>query len=69
MEYFTEEKPKLTNRELEIARLAATGITITEIGKQLYISANTVKTALKTIYTKLAINNRTLLQQYLDNLN
>ncbi|MHB1404443.1 MAG: helix-turn-helix transcriptional regulator [Desulfitobacteriaceae bacterium] len=69
LEYFTEEKPKLTNRELEIARLAATGITITEIGKQLYISANTVKTALKTIYAKLGINNRALLQQYLDNLN
>ena len=68
LEHFTEEKPKLTQREIEIARLAADGITNNEIGKQLYISANTVKMALKSIYTKLSINNRTLLEQHLDNL-
>lgn len=67
-DYFTEKKPKLTKREMEIAHLAAAGITNNEIGKQLYISANTVKMALKSIYAKLSVNNRTLLKQCLDNL-
>ncbi len=68
LEYFTEKKPKLTQREIEIARLAATGVTNSEIGKQLFISSNTVKMALKCIYAKLSINNRTLLQQHLNDL-
>jgi len=68
LEHFTAEKPKLTQREMEIARLAAAGITNSEIGKRLHISANTVKMALKSIYAKLSINNRTLLEQHLDNL-
>ncbi len=68
LEHFTQEKPQLTKREIEIARLAAAGITNIEIGKQLYISANTVKMALKSIYSKLSINNRSLLQQHMDKL-
>lgn len=67
-EHFTAEKPLLTNREIEIARLAAEGYTNNEIAKQLFISANTVKMALKSIYAKLSINNRILLQRYLNNL-
>lgn len=67
-DYFAKEKPSLTERELEIARLAAAGITNSEIGRQLFISANTVKMAMKSIYTKLSINNRTLLKQYLNDL-
>lgn len=65
-EYFAEEKPKLTQRELEIAQLAAEGKTNKEIGKQLFISANTVKMALKSVYSKLNINNRALLKQHLE---
>ncbi len=65
-EYFAEEKPKLTQRELEIARLAADGKTNKEIGKQLFISSNTVKMALKSAYSKLNINNRALLKQHLE---
>lgn len=67
-EHFTKEKPKLTQREIEIARFAAKGTTNSETGKQLNISANTVKMALKNVYAKLSINNRTHLQQFLDNL-
>jgi LuxR family maltose regulon positive regulatory protein len=67
-EYFTDEKPRLTQRETEIARLAAAGMTNTEIGKKLFISVNTVKMALKSIYSKLSINSRALLQQHLDDL-
>ena len=66
--YFTEEKPKLTQREMEIARLAAVGMTNIEIGRQLFISPNTVKMALKSIYAKLSINNRALLQQHFSDL-
>ena len=65
-EYFTQEKPKLTQRETEIAYLAAFGMTNGEIGKQLFISPNTVKMALKSIYAKLSINNRALLRKHLN---
>lgn len=66
--YFTGEKPRLTQREIEIARLAEAGRTNIEIGRQLFISPNTVKMALKSIYAKLSINSRALLQQHLDDL-
>ncbi len=66
--YFTEEKPKLTNRETEIARLAAEGMTNREIGRQLFISANTVKMTLKSIYSKLSINSRALLRHYMSDI-
>lgn len=63
--YFTEEKPKLTSREAEVARLVSEGFSNREIGKRLFISENTVKSALKYIYSKLSINNRNALQDYL----
>lgn len=65
---FTETKPKLTKREKEIALLAAKGLTNKEIGETLFISTNTVKMALKNIFSKLSINNRVLLNQYLNDL-
>ncbi len=63
-QYFANSKPVLTDREKEIAMLASTGMTNKEIGIQLFISTNTVKMALKSIFTKLSINNRALLKQY-----
>lgn len=65
-EHFSGEKPKLTGRELEIARLAAEGLTNKAIGARLFISENTVKKELKTIFKKLGINSRVLLKQSLD---
>lgn len=65
-QYFAEKKPELTDRELEIACLAAEGKTNKEIGEQLFISVNTVKMVLKSVYAKLGINSRALLKQYLD---
>ena len=67
-EHFAGERPKLTERELEIARLAAAGITNKEIGARLYISENTVKMALKSIFEKLGISSRALLKQSLTGL-
>ena len=59
---------KSLERELEIARLAAAGITNKEIGARLYISENTVKMALKSIFEKLGISSRALLKQSLTGL-
>jgi LuxR family transcriptional regulator, maltose regulon positive regulatory protein len=64
-EHFAGElKPELTQREHEIGMLAAEGLTNKEIGDRLYISVNTVKVMLKSIYNKLSINNRVLLKQH-----
>lgn len=66
-ENFTESRLELTEREKEIALLAAKGFTNKEIGENLFISSNTVKMALKNIFAKLSINNRVLLKQYINN--
>ena len=67
-ELLADRRPKLSEREMEIARLAASGLTNKEIGEKLFISANTVKMALKSIYSKLSINSRLLIKEYLDSL-
>ena len=48
----------LTNREREIALLAADGLTTRVIAERLYLSARTVDNHLARIYTKLGITNR-----------
>ncbi|WP_088226633.1 LuxR C-terminal-related transcriptional regulator [Desulfosporosinus sp. FKB] len=62
--FLAEGKPELTERETQIAELAADGLTNKEIGQRLYISPNTVKTQLKSIFEKLGVNSRALLKQY-----
>ena len=54
-------KPELTQREQEIVVLATEGLTNREIGVELGISENTVKTQLKRIFEKLGIRSRALL--------
>ncbi|MFY9440837.1 MAG: AAA family ATPase [Tepidanaerobacteraceae bacterium] len=49
---------KLTDRELEILKLIAEGLTNNKIAKRLHISNNTVKTHIKNIYEKLHVNRR-----------
>ncbi|HEV3475350.1 MAG TPA: response regulator transcription factor [Actinomycetota bacterium] len=49
----------LTQRELEVLQLLAFGYTNRDIGRRLYISADTVKTHLEHIYQKLGANDRT----------
>jgi PAS domain S-box-containing protein len=53
------DKPSpLTAREREVLQLASTGLTIREIGDELYISAATVKTHLENVYSKLRARDR-----------
>ena len=48
----------LSDRELVIVRHLATGQTLGQIGSQLYISVNTVKSHVRSIYRKLQASSR-----------
>jgi NarL family two-component system response regulator LiaR len=54
----------LTNRELEVARLVAQGLSNREIAQQLTISHRTVKTHVSNILSKLDLSDRTQLAIY-----
>jgi LuxR family maltose regulon positive regulatory protein len=64
-EHFTNKVPKLTAREKEIALLVIKGLNNNEIGNALYISPNTVKRDLKSIFSKLGISSRALLTTHM----
>ena len=49
----------LSERELEVLRLLATGLSNKEIAQTLFIAVGTVKQHLKSIYGKLQAHNRT----------
>ena len=51
--------PRLTRREIEVLELAAEGASVPELGDELGLSPDTVRTHLKSIYTKLDVHNRT----------
>ena len=61
----TDKVGDLTPHELNIARLAAEGLTNREIGQQLYLSHRTVSTHLHRIFPKLGISSRTELREAL----
>jgi DNA-binding CsgD family transcriptional regulator len=48
----------LTQRELEVLRLVASGRTNRELGRQLWVTTQTVKFHLSNIYRKLGVANR-----------
>jgi DNA-binding CsgD family transcriptional regulator len=48
----------LTERESELLALLPTGMTNRELGDHLYISENTIKTQLRSLFAKLDIRNR-----------
>lgn len=48
----------LSKREKEILQVLLKGLSYKEIGDQLFISVNTVKTHTKSIYSKLGFKNR-----------
>ena len=53
-----KELGELTDRELEILRLIATGLSNAEIGRELYIGETTVKTHVTHIFQKLGLRDR-----------
>ncbi|MFG2915042.1 AAA family ATPase [Kitasatospora sp. NPDC048298] len=59
---------ELTGQELRIARLAATGLTNKEIGRQLQLSPRTVGAHLYKIFPKLGITTRAALAHALDGI-
>ena len=68
----TVGRPKVTGPEalspqqLEIARLAATGLSNKEIGERLFLSRRTVSTHLYQIFPKLGISSRAALRDALE---
>jgi LuxR family maltose regulon positive regulatory protein len=48
----------LTERELAILRLLPTRLSTREIGRELYVSPNTVRSHVQAIYRKLQVNSR-----------
>jgi DNA-binding NarL/FixJ family response regulator len=57
---------QITPQELQIAQLAADGLTNREIGERLYISHRTVGTHLYQLFPKLGVTSRTELRAVLD---
>jgi LuxR family maltose regulon positive regulatory protein len=49
---------QLSERELEVLRLIAAGLSRQEIAEKLILSMNTVKTHVRNIYSKLGVNNQ-----------
>ena len=61
--------PRLSNREFEVARLVASGLSSKEIAERLFVSLNTVKTHRSRVLSKLQVRNAAelsrVLSQYL----
>lgn len=55
---------KLSEREIQILRLVAKGLSNEEIGAQLYLSAGTVKKQLSALMQKLYLSNRVQIAVY-----
>ena len=50
-------RPLLTDAEQRILRLLASDLTVREIGRELYLSLNTVRTHVHSIHRKLRVTS------------
>ncbi|MDJ0756262.1 MAG: LuxR C-terminal-related transcriptional regulator [Ardenticatenaceae bacterium] len=55
----TDGVDQLSEREVEVLRLIAQGLSNQEVASRLYLSLNTVKVHTRNIYSKLGVNSRT----------
>lgn len=55
----TEQKVQLTDRELEILRMHAMGLTINEIAERIFLSVDTVKFHRRKLFEKIDVHNIT----------
>jgi two-component system nitrate/nitrite response regulator NarL len=53
-----DERPLLTDREIDVLRLAADGLSAQQIARTLNISITTVRTHLQHVYGKLDVSDR-----------
>lgn len=60
----THAEDLLTEREVEVLRLVAQGVSNPDIAQELFITVNTVKTHLRNILEKLQVENRTQAATY-----
>jgi DNA-binding CsgD family transcriptional regulator len=61
------EKPKLTKREIEILRLHAQGLTISQIAEKIFVSSDTVKYYRRRIFERLSVSSITEALSYIVN--
>jgi two-component system nitrate/nitrite response regulator NarL len=54
----SEARPRLSEREHEVLRLIAQGLSAPEIGERIHLSTATVKTHLQHLYEKLGVSER-----------
>jgi DNA-binding NarL/FixJ family response regulator len=59
-----EDKPQLTDRETEVLRLVAKGLTARQIATRLVISHRTVENHVQSTLRKLQLHNRVELARY-----
>jgi DNA-binding CsgD family transcriptional regulator len=60
----TDPTDALTDHELHVARLVATGATSREVGAQLFLSPRTIEAHLRSIFRKLDISSRRQLKDF-----
>jgi LuxR family maltose regulon positive regulatory protein len=48
----------LSDRELEVLRLLTSSLSSTEMAEELFISVNTIRTHIRTVYSKLGVHSR-----------
>jgi two-component system nitrate/nitrite response regulator NarL len=53
-----DQDPTLTKREREVLNLTAEGLSASEVATRLFIEQSTVKSHLKSIYSKLGVSDR-----------